>query len=327
MSDMTRPLHGDSSTQDRIITPSGASRVSESSSNEESNDALQSLPSSSSESCVDAGMTKQTGAECISAAFRNRKALITFITGGDPDVETTEQLIYTLVDAGVDIIEIGIPFSDPIAEGPVIQAASARALANGCTVDKLFEMVRRVRAHPSMPVGIPILFMTYVNPIFVYGKDRFLQRCVECSIDGVIVPDLPFEERDELADACQSYDICLIHLIAPTSSSRAEMIAQESEGFIYCVSSLGVTGVRSEIDVGIGTLVSQARAVTDTPCAIGFGISTPEQAREMALISDGVIIGSAIVKIIAQHGVDCLEPVSEYVSRVSGELRALVSSD
>jgi len=246
-----------------------------------------------------------------------RKALITFITGGDPDIAATERLIAAMEAADADIIEIGVPFSDPIAEGIVIQAADERALAGGCTTDALFEMVGRLRGS----VRIPLLFMTYVNPIFTYGKRRFMRRCAECGVDGVIVPDMPFEEKDELADECRESGVCLISMISPISDERVGMIAREAEGFLYCVSSLGVTGMRSEINSDVGGLIREARRVTDVPCAVGFGISTPEQARDMAAISDGVIVGSAIVNIVAERGADSAEPVARFVR----ELKAAIS--
>ena len=245
----------------------------------------------------------------IEKAFDGKKAFIAFITGGDPDVETTEELIIAMAQSGVDIIEIGIPFSDPVAEGIVIQEADERALANGCTVDKLFDMIKRVREK----VDIPLLFMSYVNPIFVYGKERFMENCKTCGIDGVIVPDLPYEEKDELETVCEKHGITQISMIAPTSGERIETIAKNSEGFIYCVSSLGVTGVRGEISTSIADLIKRLKKTSSTPCAIGFGISTPEQAKEMAAISDGVIVGSAIVKIIAEYKRDCVEHVKQYV--------------
>jgi tryptophan synthase alpha chain len=263
-------------------------------------------------------MSKLTSSRRIAHAFEGRKALITFITGGDPDIETTESLMEVLAESGADIIEIGIPFSDPVAEGPVIQAASKRSLDAGCTVDDLFDMVKRARES----VSVPILFMTYVNPIFVYGKDRFMRRCVECGIDGIIVPDLPFEERDELLDVCEKHDVTLINLIAPTSQGRIEAIARASQGFLYCVSSLGVTGMRESIGSGIGALIEQARASSSTPCAIGFGISTPMQAAQMGEISDGVIVGSAIVSIIGEHGRESADAVARYVTSLRTGLDA-----
>jgi len=249
----------------------------------------------------------------IAKAFEGKKAFIAFITGGDPDIETTEKLIVALAESGVDIIEIGIPFSDPVAEGPVIQEADERALRGGCTVDALFDMVERVREK----VKVPLLFMTYINPIFVYGKERFMERCSSCGIDGVIVPDLPFEERDEISAECAKYGITNIAMIAPTSRERIETIAKEAQGFLYCVSSLGVTGVRGEIGTNVADMIARVKSVSSVPCAVGFGISTPRQAGEMAAVADGVIIGSAIVKIVAEHGRECVEPVRQFVQSIS----------
>ncbi len=245
----------------------------------------------------------------LSDAFKNGKAFIGFVTGGDPDLETTEKLLFAMEEAGADIIEIGIPFSDPIAEGPVIQEASLRALNAGCTTDKLFDLVNKVKND----IHIPLVFMTYINPIFTYGKEKFMSRCRECGISGVIVPDLPFEEKSELAPFCKKYDIDLVSLIAPTSKERITEISKEAEGFVYCVSSLGVTGVRSEITTDIGAMTELVRKATDTPCAIGFGISTPEQAKKMSENADGVIVGSAIVRIVAEYGVECIPHVKDYV--------------
>jgi len=248
----------------------------------------------------------------IEQTFQGKKAFVAFLTGGDPDIETTEQLILVMADEGVDIVEIGIPFSDPIAEGPVIQEADERALAAGCTVDKLFAMVGRLRGK----VSIPLLFMTYINPIFVYGKEKFLDNCAACGIDGLIVPDLPFEERDELAPLCAAHGVTLISMVAPTSQDRVERIAKNAEGFLYCVSSLGVTGTRSELNTHIDDIITQVRAVSGVPCAIGFGISTPEQAAAMAALSDGIIIGSAIEKLIAAGGRDSEQPVRQFLRSV-----------
>ena len=253
----------------------------------------------------------------ISDAFKDRKAFIAFTTGGDPDIETTEKLVLAMEEAGADIIEIGIPFSDPVAEGVVIQNADERALRNGCTTDKLFDMVKRLRQRTD----VPLIFMTYLNPVYTYGKDRFLRNCVECGIDGIIVPDMPYEERVELADVCDQYKVDLISMIAPTSNERTATIAQDAKGFVYCVSSLGVTGVRSQITTDISEMVANVRAVSDVPCAIGFGISTPEQAKSMSTIADGVIVGSAIVRIVGKYGRDCIEPVREYVSSMKKAMK------
>ena len=245
----------------------------------------------------------------IKNAFADGKAFIAFLTAGDPALETTEQLILAMEQAGADLIEIGIPFSDPVAEGVAIQGADQRALAAGATTDKIFEMVKRVKEK----VRIPLVFMTYINPVFTYGVNRFMQKCNDCGIGGIIIPDLPFEEKEEVLPACKEYGITLISMIAPTSNERISKIAVQAEGFVYCVSSLGVTGVRSEITTNISKMIALVKKSTDTPCAIGFGISTPEQARSMAKSADGVIVGSAIVKLIAQHGAESVQPVYDYV--------------
>ena len=248
----------------------------------------------------------------IKEAFRGKKAFIPFITCGDPNIEVTKKLLFALCDAGADAIEIGIPFSDPIAEGPVIEAADERALRAGCTVDKLFDLVARVRTD----IKLPLLFMTYYNPIFAYGVERFTGRAAGCGLDGLIVPDLPFEERDELLWPCKSCGLELISLIAPTSEERIAMIAKNSGGFLYCVSSLGVTGVRGGRDDSARRMVAQVKAVSDIPCAVGFGISTSEVARSVADYADGVIVGSAIVKIVAEHGENCVEPVYQFAKNI-----------
>ncbi len=255
----------------------------------------------------------------IGNAFKNGKAFIPFVTGGDPSLDVTEQLIYAMTEAGADLIEIGVPFSDPVAEGVVIQDANERALAAGCTTDKLFDLVAKVRK----TVEIPIVFLTYVNPIYTYGKEAFLKKCRECGLDGLIVPDLPYEEKGEILPECEKYGVDLISLVAPTSHERVKMIAREAQGFLYCVSSLGVTGVRSEIRTDIGEMVSLAKSVSGVPCAVGFGISTPEQAKKMAEVSDGAIVGSAIVKIVAEHGADAVPYVADYVKRMKEAVREI----
>ena len=251
----------------------------------------------------------------ISEAFKN-KAFIPFITAGDHGIETTERYIRAMVKAGADLLEIGIPFSDPTAEGPVIQAASTRALSTGVKIDDIFAMVERLRKGDDQheAITIPLLFMTYINPIFVYGKEKFLTNCEKVGIDGLIIPDTPFGEKGELADVAKAHGVAIISLIAPTSENRIEMIAKEAEGFIYCVSSLGVTGVRSEIKTDIKSIVDTIRKYTDVPVAVGFGISTPEQAGKMASISDGAIVGSAIVKIVAEHGTEAEQALVDYVT-------------
>lgn len=232
----------------------------------------------------------------IEQVFENEKAFIPFITAGDPDLETTKELLTAMQEAGADLIEIGIPFSDPVAEGPVIQEADLRALESGTTTDKIFDMVMSV----SGQLEVPIVFMTYINPVYVYGVEKFAKRAKECGVSGIIVPDVPFEEKEEIQSVFSRYDVTVISMIAPTSSDRVRMIAKEAEGFVYCVSSMGVTGVRAEINTGIADLIQKVKEVKEIPCAVGFGISTPEQAKEMAAVSDGAIVGSAIVKIVAK---------------------------
>lgn len=247
----------------------------------------------------------------IKEAFENKKAFIGFLTAGDPSLEKTEEFIMEMADAGAALIEIGIPFSDPIAEGPVIQDANVRALSvpGGCTTDMVFDMVARV----GKKVNVPLVFLTYLNPVFKYGYRKFCEKCKETGIDGIIIPDMPFEEKSELALIAAEYSVDIISLIAPTSADRIQMIAKEAAGYIYVVSSMGVTGVRSEITTDIESIVGHIREVTDTPVAVGFGINTPEQAKKYSGMSDGVIVGSAIVKIIAQYGNDAGQYVHEYV--------------
>jgi len=253
----------------------------------------------------------------LDQVFKNRDAFIPFITAGDPKLEITEQLVLKMADAGADLIELGIPFSDPIAEGPVIQEADYRALASGTTTDKIFDMVGRIRK----TCDVPLAFMTYANPIFTYGSERFMKNCQEVGIDAIIVPDIPFEEKNELMPYCLKYNITFISMIAPTSQSRIRMIANEAQGFIYCVSSMGVTGVRQEIGSGVEEMIKLVKEVKDIPCAIGFGISSPEQASTMIKYSDGVIVGSAIVRIIAQYGSACIPHVIEYVSKMKDAVK------
>ncbi|MBO6149811.1 MAG: tryptophan synthase subunit alpha [Clostridium sp.] len=245
----------------------------------------------------------------IAEAFQKGKAFIPFITCGDPDLETTGKVVRAAVENGADLIELGIPFSDPTAEGPVIQEANVRALAGGVTTDKIFDFVRDLRRD----VHIPLVFMTYANVVFSYGAERFISACRDIGIDGLILPDLPFEEKEEFLPVCRKYDVALISMIAPTSENRIAAIAKEAEGFLYIVSSLGVTGVRSEIKTDLSAIMKVVREHTDVPCAIGFGISRPEQARKMSEISDGVIVGSAIIKLLAQYGKEAAGPVGEYV--------------
>ena len=245
----------------------------------------------------------------IASAFADKKAFIPFITCGDPDLQTTAACVREAVKNGADLIELGIPFSDPTAEGPVISEANIRALQGGIKTKDVFELVKELRKD----VTVPMVFMTYANVVFSYGAEKFIGTCEEVGIDGIILPDLPYEEKDEFLPICKAHGVDLISLIAPTSKNRVEMIAKEADGFIYLVSSLGVTGERSKITTDLADIVSHIRSVTDVPVAIGFGISTPEQAKEMAALSDGAIVGSAIVKIIGKYGKEAPSHVGEFV--------------
>ena len=253
----------------------------------------------------------------IARAFENGKAFIAFITCGDPDLETTAAAVRAAVENGADLIELGIPFSDPTAEGPVIQGANLRALSGGITTDKVFDFVREIRRD----VSVPMVFMTYANVVFSYGSERFISTCKEIGIDGLILPDIPFEEKDEFQPICKKYGVDLISLIAPTSQNRIAMIAKEAEGFLYIVSSLGVTGTRSEIETDLGEMVKLVRENANIPCAIGFGISTPEQAKQRADIADGAIVGSAIVKLLEKHGKDAPGYIGEYVKSMKDGMK------
>lgn len=253
----------------------------------------------------------------IKNAFANGKAFIAFITCGDPDLQTTAAVVREAVKNGADLIELGIPFSDPTAEGPVIQGANLRALNGGVTTDKIFDLVRELRKD----VAVPMVFMTYANVIYSYDAEKFISTCQEMGIDGLILPDLPYEEKEEFLPICKKYDVDLISLIAPTSENRIAMIAKEADGFIYIVSSLGVTGTRSEIKTDLTAIVQVVRENSSIPCAIGFGISTPAQAKAMASISDGAIVGSAIIKIIEKYGQEAPKYVGEYVKAMKDALR------
>lgn len=253
----------------------------------------------------------------ISDAFSNGKAFIGFITAGDPDLDTTKEIILQMEQAGCDLVEIGIPFSDPIAEGPVIQNANIRALKNKVTTDDVFAAVNDIKD----TVHIPMVFMTYLNVLFKYGYDRFLQNAANAGICGVIIPDLPYEEKDELQSVAKNYGVQVVSLIAPTSEERIKTIAADAEGFVYAVSSLGVTGVRSEIKTDLESITAAIKAATDVPVAIGFGINTPEQAKHYSSIADGVIVGSAIVKIIEKYGKDSPEKVFDYVKSMKDAMK------
>lgn len=253
----------------------------------------------------------------IGQAFKNGKAFIPFITCGDPDLRTTAAVVRAAVENGADLIELGIPFSDPTAEGPVIQGANLRALTGGVKTDMIFEFVREIRKD----IDIPLVFMTYANVVFSSGSERFISTCADIGIDGLILPDLPYEEKEEFLPLCHKYGVDLISLIAPTSKDRISLIAKEAEGFLYIVSSLGVTGTRTEITTDIASIVKTVRENTDIPCAVGFGISTPEQAKKMADLSDGAIVGSAIIKLLEKYGQDAAPYVGEYIRSMKDALR------
>jgi len=255
----------------------------------------------------------------IKEAFKNGKAFIPFITCGDPDIETTKKVVREMVKNGANLVELGIPFSDPTAEGPVIQGANLRALTGGITTDDVFEMVKELRKD----IDVPMVFMTYANVVYSYGTEKFIKIASEVGMDGLILPDVPYEEKDDFAPMCRKYGMELISLIAPTSKDRIKMIAKDAEGFLYCVSSLGVTGTRSEISTDLSGMIELVREVNEEiPCAIGFGISGPEQAAKMAAISDGVIVGSAIVKKIAENGKDSAPVVGEFVKSMVGAIQS-----
>ena len=248
----------------------------------------------------------------IAGAFDHGKAFIPFITCGDPSLDVTEKIVYAMEEAGADLIELGIPFSDPTAEGPVIQAANLRALSGGVTTDEIFDMVERLRQNTD----IPLAFMTYANVVFSYGIERFLERAGKVGVDALILPDVPFEEKEEFDSVCRQYGMDLISLIAPTSHDRIRMIAEEASGFVYCVSSLGVTGERTDITTDVGQMTGLVKTFGHIPCAVGFGISTPQQAKKMAEVSDGVIIGSAIVRLCGTYKEDCVPYVARYVRSI-----------
>ena len=246
----------------------------------------------------------------IANAFENGKAFIGFLTAGDPTVEKTVEYILAMEEAGCDLIEIGIPFSDPMAEGVVIQDANVRALKHNTTTDDVFDIVKAVREKTD----VPLVFLTYINPVFFFGYEEFFKKCGELGVDGIISPDLPYEEKGEISEIARKNDVDVISLIAPTSKERIQKIATDATGFIYVVSSLGVTGMRSEIKTDLNAILKDIRDVTDLPLAVGFGINTPEQAQNIGKIADGVIVGSAIVKIIEEHGENATEPLKDYVS-------------
>lgn len=253
----------------------------------------------------------------IKSAFKDKKAFITYLMAGDPTIEKSAEYILAAQEGGADLIEVGIPFSDPIAEGEVIQQAAVRALSTGTTLEHIFSMMEEIK--PKMRV--PVVFMTYLNPVFVYGYEKFLTRCKDVGISGLIIPDMPFEEQDELKVVAKEYNIDIITLVAPTSNERIEEITKNADGFIYLVSSMGVTGTRESITTDISGITGEIKKVKDIPVAVGFGISKPEQAADFSKKADGVIVGSAIVKIIAQDSKDTANKVKKYVSEMKAAVK------
>jgi tryptophan synthase alpha chain len=252
----------------------------------------------------------------ISQAFKNKKALITYLTAGDPNLQKTKEYIIAMAQSGADLIEIGIPFSDPVAEGAVIQTAMERALKNKIDADDIFDMVESVKKE----ISVPLVFMTYLNPVFSYGYEKFFDKCNQTGISAIIVPDMPFEEQGEIKDIANKRDIAVITLIAPTSEERISMLSKSAQGFIYLVSSLGVTGTRDKITTDIGSIVSQIKKETNIPIGVGFGISTAQQAKEIIKYADGAIIGSAIVKIISENNENTADKLKNFILSIKKEM-------
>lgn len=253
----------------------------------------------------------------IKSAFSNKKAFITYLMAGDPSIEKSAEYILAAQEGGADLIEVGIPFSDPIAEGEVIQKAAVRALEAGTTLEDVFAMMETLKRK----MKVPVVFMTYLNPVFVYGYERFLTQCNDVGISGLIIPDMPFEEQGELKCVAKKHDVDIITLVAPTSNERVRKITEDADGFIYLVSSMGVTGVRESITTDILGITKEIKKVKDIPVAVGFGISKPEQATDFAKKADGVIVGSAIVKIIAEDSFDTAEKVKNYVAEMKNAIK------
>lgn len=248
--------------------------------------------------------------EAFDKRIKNKqKALVTYIVSGDYGYEKTKENIRAMVEGGSDLIEIGVPFSDPIAEGVVIQEASQQSLLQGTTLVGIFEMVKELKED----IETPFVMMMYLNTIYRFGTERFFSLCNECGIDGVIVPDMPFEEKEEIQGVATKHGVDNISLVTPTSHDRIATIAKEAEGFLYCVSSIGVTGTRSEFETDFNAFFDVIKKNAKIPCAVGFGISGPEQAKKMSQYCDGVIVGSAIVKIIREHGEESPKLVKEFV--------------
>lgn len=247
----------------------------------------------------------------ITDAFKNKKAFVGFLTAGDPSLDKTEEFIITMEQSGASVIEIGVPFSDPIAEGPVVQDANVRALSaeGGCTTDMIFDMLARVKGK----VSVPIVLMTYLNPVFKYGYEAFMKKCADTGVSGIIIPDMPYDEKDEILPIADEYGVEIISLVAPASKSRIQMIAKDAKGYIYVLPSLNATDARSNIVTDISEIVAEIRQVTDTPVILEIGVNYPEA--EYETIADGFVVENAIVNIIAKYGNDAAVHIAEYVKK------------
>lgn len=246
----------------------------------------------------------------LKEAFAKENTFVGFTVAGDPSIDKSIEYVVAMANAGADVVELGIPFSDPVADGPVIQAADLRAFAAEITTDKIFTMVERIREQTD----VPLVFLSYANKIFDYGYEEFYDRCEALGVNGTVIPDLPVEERGEVAEIANRHHVSIIPLVAPTSGDRIEKIVKDSTGFIYLVSSLGVTGMRDQVSNQLQTTIKKIKQVTDTPVAVGFGIHTPEQAQEMNQLADGAIVGSAIVKLIEENPQNAAPKITEFVT-------------
>lgn len=259
----------------------------------------------------------------IENVFKKGKAIIPFIVAGHPSLELTEKLIYALARSGADMIELGMPFSDPVADGPVIQRVYSKVLESGITTDDIFDMLQRTREK----IEIPLIIMSYLNPIFVYGVDKFINRCVECGVKGLIIPDIPYEEREELEPFCIENGIDVISLVTPTSKERIALIVKNAKSFIYCVSSPGVTDIPNEFHREINEMITLVRKFNTLPCVADLGISTPEQAKDISQFADGIIIGSAIVSLVADKGDQCIPAVEAHITSIKDALHGCLAPE
>ncbi|MBW1606294.1 tryptophan synthase subunit alpha [Lactobacillus sp. Sy-1] len=256
----------------------------------------------------------------LSDAFTGRHKLVGFVTANDPDMATTVNNVVALAEGGADVVEIGVPFSDPIADGPVIQRADLRALRDfDLPMKAIFDAVAEIRTKTA----VPLVFLTYLNIVLQYGYDEFCRDCKKYGVDGLIIPDLPYEEKGELTPYTTKYEIDLVPLITLNSGDRIKPIAKDASGFVYLVSSLGVTGERDHFSDQLSSIVKQIKADTTVPVAIGFGVHEPEQARQLAEFADGVIIGSAFVKIVEKYKTDA----PKYLKQFANEVKSAMLTD